>query len=151
MRSGSALQRFSLLPGNAREVPCRGGHLGDIWGTFGGYLGACHLRYCNHSAPENCRAGDGAQSAKISQQPGRVLVLLPSCCSGSTQLLQGATGMAEPPVPPELCWGRRGSSVPCPGCQLGRQKLYPETGHRNVTFCLMRFSKLPLIWKGSQV
>lgn len=50
-------------------------------------------------------------------------------------------------TPPCHC-ARSRSSLSCPKWQLVRQKLYWVTGHRNITLCLMRFSKLPVIWKG---
>lgn len=52
-----------------------------------------------------------------------------------------------PPCHQYLPCTRNRNSLPCPKLQLVRQKLYQVTGHRNVTLCLMRFSKSPVIWK----
>lgn len=77
-------------------------------------------------------------------------------CSSAWQLNEEEAGLAHraaqrwQTLPCHQCLhcASSRSSLPCPKQQLVRQKLYQVTGHRNVTFCLMRLSKLPVIWKG---
>lgn len=102
------------------------------------------LKRCGHSA-ENCaKLGSSTLSwAECQMPPGSVH----SAEDGICTVLLREEDTAPAPVPPACLLCREQEQLVL-ACQLGRQKLHQVTGHRNVTSCLMRFSKLPVIWKG---
>lgn len=82
----------------------------------------------------------------------------PAAAQGSAQLGQAQHCPSQARVPGQR-WAqllpqgnprchRSLCSCSWPVCQSVTQKLDRVPGHRNVTFCPMRFSKLPVIWTG---